>query len=271
MRLLACILFIILTLTGELKAQCESNIVLIDVGLNNREEIAKMISKINSLNPKVISIAFEFPERSASINNNLNENTYVSITGDDQTLQRALTECSHKLVLSVTMEKRKFKSGEVSKSFKGNDPRIMPFGIRVGFTNIEEIGKDSVSNLKYFPVYEKIKKNTFGGVVVKTVYQFGIRTAMVYDSMKTMNFINKNHRMVELDKNRKFFVKFSQEDFTKERLLLKDIEGKIIMIGFMGPGNADKYFSPWNKTQDAPDIYGVEYQAHVVAQVLGWK
>jgi CHASE2 domain-containing sensor protein len=48
----------------------------------------------------------------------------------------------------------------------------------------------------------------------------------------------------------------------------KDIEGKIVMFGFLGPGNEDKFFSPLNTNPNEPDMYGLEYLANVVAQVL---
>jgi len=256
------------------KSQESQNIILINVGLSNRGEIAKTISKIYSLNPKVIAIALQFPEakRKSEKKDELTGGNYIILNDDDQMLAKAFEECSSKLVLPTVMEKEAFLSGEPSISFKGSDPLLMPLRARKGFIYIEEIGKDNVPDLRYFTAYEEIKKNTFGGIVVDTVYQFGIRAAMMFDRTKAINFIHKNQRIIELDKTiRKTFAKYSYEDVLNGRIKPEDIESKMVLIGFMGPGNGDKYFSPWNKKGMEPDMYGLEYQAHIVSQILSTK
>ena len=40
------------------------------------------------------------------------------------------------------------------------------------------------------------------------------------------------------------------------------------MLSFLGPGNEDKFFTPLNTDNKNPDMYGIEYLANIVAQVL---
>jgi CHASE2 domain-containing sensor protein len=40
------------------------------------------------------------------------------------------------------------------------------------------------------------------------------------------------------------------------------------MIGFLGPGDQDKFITPLNTNPNEPDMYGLEYLANIVAQVL---
>lgn len=91
--------------------------------------------------------------------------------------------------------------------------------------------------------------------------------------VKTSNFIQSHERLVDLNfkKGVRKFKTFSVTDVLNGKLTKKEIEGKIVMMGFLGPGNEDKFYSPLNKNSKEPDMYGVEYLANIVAQILEWE
>ena len=88
-----------------------------------------------------------------------------------------------------------------------------------------------------------------------------------------VNFVRNNPNIVALDhKNgRRKFKTFSSSVVLKGKLTKSDVEGKIVMMGFLGPGNRDKFFTPLNSNPNEPDIYGLEYLANIVAQVIETK
>ena len=96
---------------------------------------------------------------------------------------------------------------------------------------------------------------------------------MQFDSLRTNKFIKTHDRLVDIDfKNgeRKFKI-FTFQNVLTNKLTKGDIEGKIVMLGFLGPGTQDKHISPLNSNPNEPDMYGLEYLAHIVAQILEKK
>jgi hypothetical protein len=151
------------------------------------------------------------------------------------------------VVLTCAMEFfpfRNAKAGFVSAERNGNEPRIP----------------------KQFIVWQE-------GYTGDIYHHFSIATAMSFDSLRTLDFIKNNDRLVDVDfkYGKRKFKTFSHSDVLNGKLTMKDIEGKIVMIGFLGPGNEDKFFSPMNTDSKEPDIYGVEYLANIVAQVLEYN
>ena len=225
----------------------ERNIVLINVGTLDRAGIANEIAVINSLNPNVIAIDLQFSNRTKYQN--------------DLRLISELVKCKNLIMVSSV------------KDYNGNDVEYRKFTYgslpefsimaKTGFSNtiLEE---DEFQTLKRFSTHEKVN----GSIE----YHFAVRTTMEFDSMKTMEFVKNNPRVIDIDYQggkRKFKV-FSDSEVLNKKVSRKDIEGKIVMIGFLGPGDEDKFFTPLNKKAKPlkPDMYGVECWANVVAQVL---
>ena len=79
--------------------------------------------------------------------------------------------------------------------------------------------------------------------------------------------------MVDYKEGRRTFVKISPEDVFGGKVKRKDIEDKIVLIGFLGPGDDDKFFTPLRDklAPIEPDMYGVEYLANVTAQILEYR
>ncbi len=223
----------------------EDEIVLVGVDSLSRGEIGELILNINRLNPSVVSVDITFA----------NYSNYE----DDLKLLKATNECKA-LVMATAI--RDFKESDLDYNFEGfifqTEPHFL-LNAKTGFTNVII---DTSNTLIKFSGFEK--------VVGELEYHFSVRTAMSFDSIKTMSFVRRNPKVIKIDykEGKRKFRTFSASDVLSYKLKERDIEEKIVMIGFLGPGNEDRFFSPFSKTPNEPDIYGVEYLANIVAQVL---
>lgn len=223
-------------------------IVLINVGSLSRGEIAQLISCIDSLSPKVIGIDLQFSS----------ETNYQT----DLQLVSSLVECKSGLVMvsviddfnGIESSYRKFTLGSLGEF------TIMA---KTGFANLI-LENEEVKTLKYFSTHERV-----GG---KVEYNFGVRTAMEFDSTRAIEFVEMNNRKLAIDyqEGRRKFKVISHFDVLKRKVPRQDIEGKIVLVGYVGPLDEDKFFSPLNKKVKPlkPDVYGLEYYAYVIEQVL---
>ncbi len=226
----------------------EGNIVLINVEHLDRAGIAREISIVNSLNPKVIAIDLQFD---------------ISRHDEKDTkLVNALWKCKNLVMASLVNN----LGGKIFISSASQAEFISRQG-QTGFINTL-LEDDNNRTLKRFTVWEK---ESYGDRVRE--YHFAVRTAMAYDSMKATEFIKAHPKIVDVDYKggKRKFKKYSSKEVFGGKLTKKDIEGKIVMLSFLGPGNEDKFFTPLNKDKKNPDMYGLEYLAYIVAQVLESK
>jgi CHASE2 domain-containing sensor protein len=140
----------------------------------------------------------------------------------------------------------------------------------LGFVNAI-LENDGFDTQRYF-----MHSKTLGDSVI---YHFAICAAMKYDSIRTFNFLNRSKMISEINYfgNDKAFKTFSDFDVFDGKLNREDIEGKIVLIGYMGPypgfrhnNDDDKYFTPLNAKVPpySPDMYGVIIHANIIAQAL---
>lgn len=250
-KLLLCLLIIV---CEECFSQnVNSSIVLVNSGLLNRKEIAKVITIINAFNPKVISIDLQFSKNT----------DYES----DLALVKALWN-SKKLVIGSVIDDFDYESGQDERDFKftyGSLPEFVPFNAKTGFINaIPE--DDEFLTVRRFSIKEKVEG--------EIEYHFAVQTAMEFDSAVAINFINGKPKIIDVDyKNGKnIFKKIAASKILKGQIPLDLIEGKIILLGYLGPGEVDKFYTAINKNPSkGPDMYGVEYLANIVVQVLDCK
>jgi CHASE2 domain-containing sensor protein len=225
--------------------EVDEHIVLINIDTLARNELAKVLIKIDSLNPKVMGLDVQFIHRSE----------YES----DLKLISALYNCDH-LVMGRLIKDYSAEDVEYS-GYISTAPEFLPENAHVGFINAL-LEDDKVQTLRRFSVAETVKG--------RLEYHFSVRVAMTYDSLRTIRFIEQNPKIVDINykQRKRNFKSFSSSQVFSGNLLKKDVQGKIVLIGFLGPGNEDKFFTPLNSNAYEPDIYGLEYLAYMVAQVL---
>jgi len=250
MKTVFCILFCTL---GSIKCYPqtpEKSIIIMNIEHLDRAEIAQEISIVNSLNPKVIALDVKFD---------------VSHHDEKDTkLAHAIRACKNLVMTTVVHN----LNGKIFISL-ASQGEFSSSRLRTGFINTV-LERDEKATLRRFTAWEEESYVNSATGVRRIEYHFGVRTAMVFDSLKAMTFVKSHAKIVDIDYNdeKRKFKKYSAKEVLDGKLTKKDIENKIIMLGFLGPGNEDKFFTPLNKDHKNPDMYGVEYLAHIVAQVL---
>jgi CHASE2 domain-containing sensor protein len=226
----------------------EQNIVVINTDTLDRAGIANLIGIINLFNPKVIAIDIQFVNSTES--------------SKDWLLFHGLNKCKS-LVMASMIGKYTGEETEYRGFVEESEPQFLT-NAKTGFVN-SILERDGFETLKRFSTHEKVN----GSIE----YHFGVRTAMAFDSLKAIHFVESNPRVIDVDYRygKRRFKSFSSSDVLSKRLSHEDIEGKIVMLGFLGPGDEDKFFTPLNTNSNEPDMYGLEYLANIVAQVLNAK
>lgn len=164
-----------------LNARCQSDkdIVLVNVGNLDRAGIAKEISIINSLDPKVIAIDLQF--------------STSHFDERDVLLSKALESCEN-LVMPSLLE----NVGEKIMIFPGGRSEFYPSGIKTGFINTV-FEDDETHTLKKFMVWEEESYTIRSKGKPRIEYHFAVQVAMAYDSLKTMKFIRSHGKLVDVD------------------------------------------------------------------------
>ncbi len=241
-RILVSFVFAISSVSCQ-SQQDENRIVLVNVGTLDRGEIAKVIEVIISNEPKVLAIDLFFSKDT--------ENS------KDVLLLSALEKVKC-LVMITTIEEFDGKKKEYPRFGLGSRPEYL-FGATTGYANtiLDDIGK---LVLRRFTTFEMV-----GGALE---YHFSVATAMAYDSLTAHRFVKNHPRTVNVYFKKRSFLVLSSSDVLRGKISRTDIAGKIVMIGYLGPGDDDKFFSPLNAEMKSPDMYGLEFLAHIVSQIL---
>jgi CHASE2 domain-containing sensor protein len=225
----------------------ERNIVLIDVGHSSETDLARQIQIINTLNPAVMSICLRLARK--------NDESKSS------KLFQALVSCKKIVMLSLI---ESFGSDDAYVVLE-SDTEFVPRHAMTGFSNIIH-ENDALKTVKRFAIEQQECMND------DIEYHFSVRTVLSFDSLKAMAFVKKHPQIEDIDyKNgKRKFKTFSSDEVTGGKLKREDIEGKIVMVGFLGQGERDMIYTPLNKKTlpYKPDMYELEYLANIVSQVL---
>jgi CHASE2 domain-containing sensor protein len=223
----------------------ERDIVLVNVDTLDRQKIAKVIDKLNALNPSVISIDLQFSS--------------LTDSASDEMLCRSLQKTKCLVMASVIDD---YDGTKITyKNFVLGSLPMFFVNAKTGFANTR-YENDSIPILRRFALFEDVNG--------KREYHLAVRTAMTFDSLKAARFINTHPKLIAVDFSDHSFRKISFKEILDGKLAHTDIRHKIVLIGFMGPGNSDKFFTPqaFMHSPYERDMYGLEYLACIVTQVL---
>jgi CHASE2 domain-containing sensor protein len=223
----------------------EGNIVLVGVDTLNRQGIAEMISKINAGSPAVVAVDLNF----------VGHTEYSR----DHALVFALSDCK-KLVMATIIYDFNENKQEFARFIDQSEPEFL-VNAKTGFINAI---LDSDSTLQRFVSHANVSE--------KKEYHFAIQTAMMFDSLKTVKYLSDHGRIenLNLKDGRRNFKVLTSDVILSNQFKPQELKDKIVMLGYLGPLQEDIFFSPISKTAnpDKPDMYGLEYLAHIVVQVL---
>ncbi len=244
--------------------EVDSTIVIVNIGNLNRAGIATEIQVINQYNPQVVGLDIFFDEP--------HKNEFY-----DDILEAALSNTQNLVMGSALLVgEDDEETGETiwKDSLRLSLPRFMQHAQR-GFLNVLTDNNDKFESWRHFVVNEKIE----GG---KKEPSFAAKIAEIADSVAFRKLMERNNSVetVNYHGNLDRFVFIDYPDIVEGRMshehLKQAIEGKIVLLGFLGDGvprpwDEDKYYSPMNYKlvgRTTPDMYGVIGHANIVSMIL---
>jgi len=263
------------------KPKKDERIVVVNIGNLNRAGIAQQIMILNQYKPKVIGIDAFFSSPKDSIG--------------DAILAEALANTENIVLGSKVMEGKVYPNDKIlwglfepSDSIKKMSfypkEKVVWDSLRKsyslfsdlahsGFVNVITEGDSDFETWREEPVQETLKSG-------KKEICFGAKIVQLYDSTKTSRLLaRKNpYEIINYRGNKEAFLYLDTYDvFDDQKYKPEDIEGKIIVMGYLGGETTkpywddDKYYSPMNKIQvgrTTPDMYGVLGHANFISMVL---
>lgn len=230
--------WILFTLACAKSNNLSYEIILVNVADDRNSEIATQIGLICNQDPSVLAIDIAFDKEDSL---------------GDSALTNALWNCK-KLLIPTEI----YSLGDSLMSIAlMSEGRFCPTFARTGF-----VSSRAQDGLTKFSLYETPSFSQ------RIEYHFSVQAAMLYDSVSVAEFVRKSPRIMDLDfkvPRRKFRI-VSGSSISRGEVKLSDFKDRIVIMGYLGPGNFDQVITPWNTTGEK--MYGVELLSNITAQIL---
>ena len=221
----------------------DSNIVIINNGYLDREGIAYLVEKVNTMNPKVIGLDILFEgEKDAHKDSILR--SVLERTDNIVGVSRVLPQGD-----SFVVDANYF-----DKSIKKRGSAVL-------------LGED-IGTLRSYTPFEKIKGEKYPHITTAIVKE--------YDSAKYKKLKKRNKEVETINYTRrkeKYYI-WNADDIMNDMVDSSAIAGKIVLIGYISedPNDIeDKKFTPMNDKfvgKSHPDMDGIVVQANIISMVL---
>jgi CHASE2 domain-containing sensor protein len=232
--------------SGLAKNDIDSNIVLVNVENLDRAGIANTINQVAEFEPRVIALDILI-------------DNHVELDGDSA-LQASLLAHKDIMVLASFVDSNSEKLDTNCKYFEE-----LTYGHVNLWTNA-----DKTEVIRTFP--PTLGPNEY------PINSFAAAIAQKFDAERFDSLMSRGQELEHINYvgDRYAFQNFTHSDFSEKNVSFSDIEGKIVMMGFIGGINKDekdfddKYFTPVNKTfvgRSRPDMFGVVIQANIVSMI----
>jgi CHASE2 domain-containing sensor protein len=262
----------------------DTNVIIVNIGYLSRGEIGRQILTLNQFKPKVIAldIIFSCPLGRDSINCPALYDTLSNMI-----FASAVNEAGESMVLAEKLWQTKalvdkFGDIDIYDSIEHTDDNLRQSAVE-GFVNLETEA-DHQEDLKVCRKYNP-------QILVNGNYElaFSTKIAMLYDSVKTKNYLSRNNKS-EIINYRGNIVDWHGASSFPGRYMVLDwdqaldstqfvpgmIKDKIVILGFLGRDLRDtswddKFITPLNKNyagKTRPDMYGVVVHANAVSMIL---
>lgn len=230
--------------------QSEKDIILINKDSSGHEDLAILIKKVDYLKPKVLALDLTFDNT---------EDVY-----SDVSLMKAIWN-SKNLVMSLgildyTAEDKDFKLDN-----EMHLPKFVPFNVKSGF--VEAIRDSNKFNtISRFSAYESVNN--------KIEKHFSLVVAELYNPQVQKEYLKKNKtriRKIDYKNGKRKFKVLNINDVIANRVSKEVIKDKIVIIGYLGPEDIDKFYVPIDKGNGnviISELYGPEILANIVCQIL---
>lgn len=250
----------------------DTNIVLVNIGLLSRAEIAHQLNIINKYEPRVVGFDSFFSMPSADTLGDLALSNALSETENLVMVTKLLQTDS----ISVTQE-----GEEIYDSLEVSHPMFSK-GAHMAFANLdtEAEKQDDFKTCRSFPTMRMVNG--------KEEVAFSVKVSQLYDSSKAKKLLNRNnpYEVINYRGNvmdyfgrtgyPNMFYALDVDDVLSENFVPEMIRDKIVIFGFLGKDFFDtswddKFFTPLNKNYAGkanPDMYGAVVHANIISMIL---
>ncbi len=225
----------------------DPNIVIINIGHEDREGLAYLIEKTAALEPKVmgLDVVFGGPAEEPS----------------KDSLLRSVIQKHKNLVVAYKIDwqdKKEF----VKLDFFGDVAHIKGYANMIGESDEEK------RTIRDYPVYEKHKK--------KKYYSFGTTLVKEYNDSAYERLVDrkKKQELLNYSRHTNQYRIVSAEDLLTDRVEPSYIKNKIALLAYISfdPNDVeDKFYSPMNANfvgKSTPDMNGIVIHANFISMVL---
>ncbi|MEX2336757.1 MAG: CHASE2 domain-containing protein [Fulvivirga sp.] len=250
----------------------DTNIVLVNIGLLTRAEIAHQLNIINKYKPKVVGFDSFFSARSGD-------------TLGDLALSSAFAETENLVMVSKLLQTDSLsithKGVDIYDSLEISHPMFVQHA-HLAFANLdtEAETQDDFKTCRSFPTRRAVNG--------EEEVAFAVKLSQLYDPAKGERLLER-HNSFEVINYRgnvvdyfgrtgypNMFYALDVSDVLTENFVPEMIRGKIVIFGFLGKDFFDtswddKFFTPLNKNYAGkanPDMYGAVVHANIVSMIL---
>ena len=219
----------------------DPDIVLVNIENGDREFIGKVLLKIDSLNPLLTGIDVYFQGKKTQ--------------REDSILSQALKKINND-ILSYSLDDK--------NRFENSDSVFTQFVTDKGFQKYDRT-LGLISNMTPLQKIETRTHESFAYKVVK-YWKPELKTDIRINQQIPINYQRPLDKFFQLDGS--FLLETNIDNF--------DLKNKIFLLGYIGPGKEDKYFTPLRFVgkeleHDEPDTYGLVIIANQIRTILEYK
>ncbi len=243
----------------------DENIVVVNIGYQDREGIARQIEILSRYNPAVIGVDVLLDEPRS--------------WEEDSALVRVLTESTN-VVVGEKLVNLNLQTNEFDSTLR--PPPHLASNLELGYVNLITDAKtqEDLKMCREFTPMQKVKGEIH--------YAFPIKLAMAIDSVKTRRFLDRENEVEVINykgnvisftasNSRMKYFALDVEDVLNEQFTPDIITGKVVIMCFMGGylGDVltrdDFYFTPMNERyvgKAEHDMFGGVVHANIISQIL---
>jgi CHASE2 domain len=223
----------------ELTNLIDPEIVLINIGEGDRAFLGDLLLSINSCKPALIAIDAIFKGEKGRI--------------QDSVLMNALKVVQNDILIYFVDSANKLESSHIKFRSLATDE---------GFSNVEK--PDGLSS-HIIPI-RVVDNNTYEAIALKIIKRWkpGFKHTIKANQSIPIDFTRTLNQ---------YFLFEGSDIISNDQLV--DLKNKIILLGYLGPTNEDKHFTPIRFVKEypdnEPDIYGLVLIANEIRTILNYE
>lgn len=263
----------------------DTNVVIVNIGYLSRADIGRQIMNLNHFNPKVIGLDIIFA-CDGGLRDSINcPQAYDTLS--NMIFASAVEQAGERMVLAHKLWQTKKlvrEMGDVAiyDSIEHTDTELRA-SAHEGFVNLPTDAAHQEDLKVCRSLYPRMSVNG------QEELAFSVKMAMLYDSVKTKEFLNRNNYSETINYRGNIVDWHGASNYAGRYAVLDwdqaldtsmfaggMIKDKIVIMGFLGADLRDtswddKFFTPLNKEyagKARPDMYGVVVHANAVSMIL---